>query len=370
VKGGGAKAACLAAGGVLAGFLMGEAALAVLDKPHFLAAPAKPAQFFPVTLESGAVTYVSSPSTSIPFVYDGNPRGYFEEGNVVRHTTNSQGFRGRDFTREKRSRLFRIAFLGDSLTFGEGVRDADTYPEQTAVFLDSSNPSLPWSFESYNFGVGGYNTGQELVLLKEVASSFRPDMAVVGYSLNDAEPQLFTFDPATRKVLRWQREDLLTEGAGAGDLRPPGSILYSLRIPRVLWKAWARWNTSQETTAHYRSLYEPPHPGWDAAMKALGEMKRYCDGEGLRFLVVIFPVLFRLDETYPFRAAHAAVTEFLDDAGIDHIDLLEILRDREDTSLWVHPTDQHPNEKVHRIAALELAARIGTMLSPPSLPDE
>ena len=41
-----------------------------------------------------------------------------------------------------------------------------------------------------NAGVPGYNTEQEAVMLDELLPRYRPDMVVVGYVMNDAEPQM------------------------------------------------------------------------------------------------------------------------------------------------------------------------------------
>ena len=43
------------------------------------------------------------------------------------------------------------------------------------------------------------------------------------------------------------------------------------------------------------------------------------------------------------------------------MDLLEALRGRPESSLWVSPIDRHPNELAHRLAAEALAPVIGEL---------
>ena len=42
--------------------------------------------------------------------------------------------------------------------------------------------------DSYNTGVGNHNTLQELTLFRETAAKLKPDIIVLTYFINDAEP--------------------------------------------------------------------------------------------------------------------------------------------------------------------------------------
>ena len=88
-----------------------------------------------MALNNKDVFYVNAFSEKIRFVYDGNPRAYFGKDNEIDHVTNSSGFRGKEFSFSKPKDTFRIAFIGDSFTFGEGVRLEDTYVEKVSAIL-------------------------------------------------------------------------------------------------------------------------------------------------------------------------------------------------------------------------------------------
>ena len=104
---------------------------AVITPGDWTSAPSDAIQLF-----DGTIIQAYLPSAKIKFEYDSNPRGYFEEGNIVVHTTNSMGFRGKEFTVDRINNKKKIIFLGDSFTFGEGVKDKDTFAIQTVNKLN------------------------------------------------------------------------------------------------------------------------------------------------------------------------------------------------------------------------------------------
>jgi hypothetical protein len=307
--------------------------------------------------QTGEFFYTNTPSAPIEFVYDSNPRGYFEPGNVVRHATNSAGFRGPEFTEGKPPRTVRLVFMGDSFTFGEGVHFEDTFPEATARLLQKEFADRSIGFESRNFGVGGYNIGQSLSVLKNLAVASSPDVVVLAYVLNDAEPMLLGFDPVRMRPVRRQRTSKIAEGVS--DDLPPDSAFYRLRIVQLAWRTRKVLERSRQTEAFYRALYEPGAEGWRNARRALHEMAKVCEAEKIPLVVMIFPILHELDDGHPFLDLYAEVAASAEASGARVLDLFPGFRGRSARSLWVHPTDQHPNERAHGIAAEQLTAFLG-----------
>ena len=75
---------------------------------------------------------------------------------------------------------------------------------------------------------------------------------------------------------------------------------------------------------------------------------------------MIFPVLFHLNSGYPFLDLHAKVRDAAHAAGLECLDLYPVYRGYSGPELWVHPTDQHPNEVALRLAARSLADFLAT----------
>lgn len=98
-------------------------------------------------------------------------------------TTNSYGFREREFLPEKPEGVFRILVLGDSLTFGVGIDNDHRY---TNLLEEMLNLKLkPKKFEVLNFGMGGYATDQERDLLTSLLKKVQCDLVIVGFFWND-----------------------------------------------------------------------------------------------------------------------------------------------------------------------------------------
>ena len=72
---------------------------------------------------------------------------------------------------------------------------------------------------------------------------------------------------------------------------------------------------------------------------------------GIGLLVVIFPFFHELDGDYAFQPVHDIVRGHCEEEGIPVLDLRDAYSGFNGPELWVHPTDQHPNEIGHRIAA-------------------
>lgn len=96
---------------------------------------------------------------------------------------NSLGQRGGPRTLERAGERARIAILGDSQTWGDGVADHETF----AHLLDSDR------FDVLNFGVMGYGTDQALLQYVVEAAAFDPDVVVITAFLgNDLRDNLST----------------------------------------------------------------------------------------------------------------------------------------------------------------------------------
>ena len=102
---------------------------------------------------------------------------------------NSLGLREREYSPDKDRDVYRILVLGDSMTFGWGARAEDTYAKRLERMLNGTN-AYPdrRRFEVINAGVGNYNTAQEVAYFKSRGIQLDPDMVILGFYLNDAEP--------------------------------------------------------------------------------------------------------------------------------------------------------------------------------------
>jgi lysophospholipase L1-like esterase len=260
----------------------------------------------------------------------------------VRYHINEFGLRGPAISRQKSADIYRVICLGDSLTFGEGVEEEDAYPAVLQRLLSGSEAGgLHQRVEVINAGVQAHDTVEEAALFESLASQLKPDAVTLGFFMNDAMDFLETI----RQNEAWTRA---FEPSAIG------------RMSR-LWGVAERVLAARRLEASYfdsirRSFASP---GWDRCRTALQAVDERCRRERIRLIVAVLPVLTRLDEGYPFTEQHRQVVEACAGLGIECVDLFEAFRGADAASLWVHPTDHHPNREAHERIARALAARLG-----------
>lgn len=98
-----------------------------------------------------------------------------------RVAVNSLGLRGPELG-ARRPDEQRVLFLGDSLTYGQGVGDDETVPAALEAALRARDGGA-WTV--VNGGLRAYGTAQELALLAELGARLQPDVVLLGWYWND-----------------------------------------------------------------------------------------------------------------------------------------------------------------------------------------
>ena len=91
-------------------------------------------------------------------------------------TVNARGYRGPVHADAAAPGVTRVLMLGDSVTFGSGVGDTETF-----TGLLDARPDL----EALNLGVDGYGTDQALLRLEREGLAFRPHVVVLNFCLRN-----------------------------------------------------------------------------------------------------------------------------------------------------------------------------------------
>jgi lysophospholipase L1-like esterase len=115
-------------------------------------------------------------------------------------TISSAGLRDREFVSPKPAGTWRLAAIGDSITYGSGGPASASYPKQLERLLTRARTESAPRIEVLNLGVPGYNLPQIVQRLRTLAPAFQPDAIVYGYSLND--PQSFSIEAEALRRLR------------------------------------------------------------------------------------------------------------------------------------------------------------------------
>ena len=97
---------------------------------------------------------------------------------------NSFGMRAKEIDINEIRDLYKIAVIGDSHAYSVNVKNIEeTFPYHIEEYL---NPNIGQKIvKVLNFGVPGYNTAQELEVLKSKALMFQPKLVILQYHIND-----------------------------------------------------------------------------------------------------------------------------------------------------------------------------------------
>ncbi len=292
---------------------------------------------------------------------------------------NSHGMRWHEVSVAKPRGTQRIAFFGDSFTFGCWADDIDsTY---VGAFARSLNPER---FEILNFGVGGYGLDDIELQLEEEAISFAPDFVIIMlFNGNDFRDTYFgihkyrlvdgtaEWDPEViaAKLPEYKRE---SEPFALRPAPDPSRLrrrllrfaAFRLLLPALdLDNPWIEFRPSPYFTSFsYWSQY--PYPkvarrALDETLATLERMHAFAAEHGARLAIVTIPFreqVYAATETGTFfdiDLPQAYVRVFAREKNIPFLDLLRKLRPH---VLATHerlylPGDIHFNTEGHLLVA-------------------
>jgi len=249
---------------------------------------------------------------------------------------NSLGLRGPELGSAGASRA-RVLVLGDSYTFGWAVADDEPYARVLAGLLEQGE--LP--VEVVNAGTPGYNTVQQAALLEELWERVRPDIVVLGFVMNDAEPPRSV--PCPPDVLYGFASSWLFEELKRVSHAPLPSKLYERR--------------------DYVDEFAPGRPERASCRAALGAIVERCRAAAVPVLIFVLPDLSQpLDGRYAYGAIHATVRAWGAELNVPVFDLFEVLSGQDHEAYGV-PGDMHPDAAAHRVFAREIAREVEARLS-------
>lgn len=269
---------------------------------------------------------------------------------------NHWNLRDREYPAEKPAGRKRVLMLGDSFTFGSGVKDdAKIFPELLERQLDASSiPSAPDGVDVLNGGLPGSLTEDWLRLWDAIAEEFDPDLLVIIFFLRDG-----TQTASVPEFFDRIREDIAENNRRS--IRYRLSFLY-----RMVRDARDRETVGSLYTNRFRAGYfgaEHQTSEWRRAQSNLLKLRDLALARKTAMGMVVFPVLVDFDEPYPFQAISDLVVAFARKNDLPVYDLLPDFMGRYAPDYWVSPLDQHPNERAHALVAQRLEPFVMRLLN-------
>ena len=328
-------------------------------------------------------------------------------------TINSAGLRDREHNLEKPAGTFRIALLGDSYTEALQVPMEQSYGARLEQELPGCPALVGRQVEAVNFGVSGYSTAQELLVLRHKVPPYHPDLVLLAFFTendirgnsrvlsSDGMSPYFVFRDG-RLVLensfRQSIEFRLQQLPLSSEAFEISSVLQVVREAKYRLKAYLN-------KAAYRQRMQDPgvpdidldsavylaptDPVWDNAWTITEElillMKREAEDGGSRFLLVS---LSNPDQVHPELQHRQALAQQLGVSDLFYPDRrLQALAQREGIELlslaetlavyaeqygaFLHGFQNtrmgegHWNATAHQLAGHLMSERICALLSSP-----
>ena len=217
-------------------------------------------------------------------------------------TINSQGLRGPEVAVPKPAGRRRIACFGDSITFGYGVADEETYAAVLGRLLGGQGVDV------VDAGVTGYTTYQVLRLLRRVEPSLQIDVATFCVGWNDATRR----PVGDRTYARRVRVATALEG-----------VARHVYLYRAMQNLYARWIVRRQER-EWAASPEAPRVPLDEYRANLRAIVAECRARGVRPVFLELPRRRLPGETPPASPHAGALRETARELEVPFVDLGEV----------------------------------------------
>lgn len=252
----------------------------------------------------------------------------------ILHVQDKNGMRRITLFPPKLGGKFRIMIVGDSLTYGYGVREEETYPMKIEAALTRN-----FNVEVLNLGVNGMQSDGILRIVRKYTPTLQPDLIIYGVCLNDFLPPHvadYKNNMAYRLPFPEAIKEILSERTCLGRLISDSynSVLMRLGLRNDFF------NDVLKDFNNYRTRFA----------RDVRDMNDFVLDRGSPPIVAM--VLNQYPELHSkgYQLAMAA-EQYLTDAGMTVIPTEEFYKKYDKQLMAVSQWEAHPNTKAHKIFA-------------------
>ncbi|MCB8944211.1 MAG: hypothetical protein H6658_10695 [Ardenticatenaceae bacterium] len=288
--------------------------------------------------------YEPFPQTAdIPFIHQANLQQARGRGQSLINT-DSLGLRSLESGTvygPKQVNEIRIVILGDSVTFGEGVREtADTYPHLVETSLQAQFPNQ--QIRVFNFGVSAYSVRTMVATLQHRALALQPDFVIMAVA-----PQDFDLH-RTGEVDRWGYNVREVDNSRFPLLSRLKRSLRAIRLTYAIRDLTLRWRSHNIPT--------PPHWQLPDTYSYLPQFQAIASEHNIPSLLLLLP-------THSSQSFQALPDQLAHD-NLPMLNLLDLGSDLPAEQFQASPFDGHPSAQVHQLIAVEVVAYWETAVFP------
>ena len=258
---------------------------------------------------------------------------------------NGAGYRDDHFFFDKDPRETRLAFIGDSYTFGYGIANMQQrYTELLGAKL-TAQCAPDKTLKTYNFGLPG---NQSQTYIKQVpleVMRYKPNAIIMQYYMDDIDSdKLPELTPQFAQTIY-----------GYKNLPVIGWLLkhsyfleyWYIRLSSLLSSRhnWGEFINYNETL--YRNATV-----WNLHLSTLQHIIAATRGATkIPLVVFILPLSHRLGPNYPLADVHQKLVDYLTSLNVPALDMLPVLNQYRPEQIMVSRRDFHLNEFGHQLIA-------------------
>ena len=247
---------------------------------------------------------------------------------------NSLGCRDHEWQLGDPPHVRRVAFVGDSFTYGWGLEHVeDRFPDRIQAMFDSDATG---TVEVLNVAKPGWSTSQEIQPIQDMIRRYGVDEVVLCYVANDIErllPRTGEFNPIVPPQPSWFNPD-------------SSCLLYHLYFRIVVPRAATVAGYHDWLAAGFADPYI-----WQAHQEEFRQIIAICRQSGVTLRVALLPFIRSRGSAFRSEEIHGKVRAFFAQEGIDVVDLQPTFAATEAGDLVVNGADPHPNELAHKLMA-------------------
>jgi lysophospholipase L1-like esterase len=301
----------------------------------------------------------------LPWLFELRPgaEGRISDKGAAFYRINADGFRDALYARPKPQGVFRVLVLGDSVSFGYGVEEAEAYPQVLEELLSELLPDS--RIEVVNLGVGGYNAYNEARLLEVVGRSYEPDLVLVQFCINDLNDPTIHFDAQTRIALSAIPDAAFPDPSQRrGSAHLPSRTLRWCSVSKLCSAIQDLWLVASAPEFDDKarrdavvSIEAADRPEWTWLEARYQEMASVAREDGASFAILAFPYPKQLTEPspHPVQIQLAAIGQ---KHGWPVIDPLAAFQMSNVATTPLFMDWWHPTPTGHRIVAKEIAREL------------
>ncbi|VXD24935.1 conserved exported hypothetical protein [Planktothrix serta PCC 8927] len=279
---------------------------------------------------------------------------------------NSQGFKDVEFTVEKPAETYRILGIGDSFTYG-----VVPYQYNYLTVLEEKLNKSGQKTEVINMGIPGMGPRDYLSILVNEGLKLNPDRVVLSFYIgNDFLDNYMTANLRTEEksyMIALIKSMIKIQSNYKGKVLNPTTVQYNDNLPTFTDEKYLE-DTINKSNMFVRNPADGMFKGFvDDAVKDLIKIKQICDSQNIPLTIVIIPDEVQVNSQLQkqvkqafdpnnqnlldFEISNRLLTEQLQQANIDYLDLLPDFKATAQKTPLYKPNDTHWNIAGNRLAA-------------------